>query len=288
MGRRVENAAFSSFPYRSWLGFRVTGRADGGPFSVHMRSVAATISLTVWGRHAVDWITRGRETRWEETAGAVHFNPADGEEHTFITAMSPDFLSAVWLIPEGHLRDCLESEGCDSRVEFRRLLAADDPVLRSCMEQLSSPVGPDGDDVDRDAAARRLVLRLAELTAGSRPDWHADSAVFNGRTLGHLVDYIDAHLKIAPSLGDMAMRVGLSPSHFAKKFRQTTGLSLQRFINRRRIRAAMDSLRNQDEPLAQVALDHGFTSQSHLTRLFSDLTGLTPAKFRKLFRRTVG
>jgi len=37
-------------------------------------------------------------------------------------------------------------------------------------------------------------------------------------------------------------------------------------------------------PLASVALDLGFSSQSHFTRLFSSLTGMTPAKYRKQFR----
>ena len=84
------------------------------------------------------------------------------------------------------------------------------------------------------------------------------------------------------------MRVGLSPSHFAKKFRQSTGLSLHRFINRRRIRASLESLKSQSQPLAHTALDLGFSSQAHFTHQFSRLTGFTPAKYQKQFRPTVG
>lgn len=43
-----------------------------------------------------------------------------------------------------------------------------------------------------------------------------------------------------------------------------------------------------DAPLASVALDLGFSSQSHFTRLFSSLTGMTPAKYRKQVRPVVG
>ena len=103
-----------------------------------------------------------------------------------------------------------------------------------------------------------------------------------------LVEEIDANLKSTPSLSAMALRVGLSPSHFAKKFRQSTGLSLHRFVNRRRILASLETLRGQSQPLAHVALDLGFSSQSHFTRIFSGLTGMTPAKYQKQFRRTVG
>lgn len=139
-------------------------------------------------------------------------------------------------------------------------------------------------------APSRLILRLLELTTGQRPDWHDDQGVFTARTLNYLVEYIDAHVRSPPSLGDMGPLVGLSPSHFARKFRSSTGLSLQRFINRRRIAMALHMLRSQACDLSALALDLGFTSQSHLTRIFGGLTGMTPAKYHKQFRlrRTVG
>jgi AraC family transcriptional regulator len=73
----------------------------------------------------------------------------------------------------------------------------------------------------------------------------------------------------------------MSPSHFAKKFQQSAGLSLQRFVNRRRLQAAMTMLQTGSTPLSQVALALGFSSQSHFTRLFGEMTGMTPARFRK-------
>lgn len=47
-------------------------------------------------------------------------------------------------------------------------------------------------------------------------------------------------------------------------------------------------LRNDEVSLAGLALNLGFSSQSHFTRLFSDLIGTTPAKYRQQFKRTVG
>jgi AraC family transcriptional regulator len=51
---------------------------------------------------------------------------------------------------------------------------------------------------------------------------------------------------------------------------------------------ALVVLRNDATPLSQVALDLGFSSQSHFTRLFGELTGMPPAKYRKQFGRPVG
>ena len=108
-----------------------------------------------------------------------------------------------------------------------------------------------------------------------------DVSIFDRHALARIVEHIDAHLQIAPSASEIGARVGLSPSHFAKKFRQSTGLSLHRFVNRRRIQAALESLKDESKTLSQVALDLGFSSQAHFTHLFSGLTGMTPAKYRK-------
>jgi len=216
----------------------------------------------------------------------VHLVPGDERQHTFVTTMSPNFVSEVLLVPRRHLHDCLAAEQFEPRFEHRRILAPDDVTLRTCMARLvdGERQGEADRDGYRDAAARRLVLRLVELWGGGRPDWHDDDSAFDARTITSLTDYIDAHVRIGPSVSDLALRVGLSPSHFAKKFRLSTGLSLHRFVNRRRLEAALRMLRDHRRPLASVALDLGFSSQSHFTRLFSSLTGMTPAKYRKQFR----
>lgn len=177
----------------------------------------------------------------------------------------------------------------DSAYDLHRLLCDDDHVLQSCMTRLSkTTLQQDSNQEGRkDEAARLLVLRLIELCGGGTPDWQSDSSVFGKRTLEHFVEYIDEHLKITPTLSDMALLVGMSPSHFAKKFRHTTGLSLQRFINRRRIYKSLGILLEDSTPLTSIAMDLGFSSQSHFTRLFSTLTGSTPAKFRKQHMRVM-
>jgi AraC family transcriptional regulator len=168
------------------------------------------------------------------------------------------------------------------------MLGSQDAVMRDCMVRLAATPTADhtAGDVGIDEVARRLILRIVKLTGGGKPDWHDDASVFDRRTLLNLVAYVDQHLSIAPSLSDMAVLAGMSPSHFAKKFRNSTGLSLTRFINRRRILKSLDTLRT-DASLASVALDLGFSSQSHFTRIFSGLTGMTPAKYRKGVKRTV-
>lgn len=168
-------------------------------------------------------------------------------------------------------------------------VAPHDPVFRWCMARLSVP--PSGArelQLRKDETARRLLFRPQELGGGGVPDWPADGSVFNRAELHRFVDSIDAHLRLAPTPSAMAPMAALSPSHFASKYRLSIGLSLQRFINRRRIAASIPLLQANADTLAGIALDPGCASQSHFTRLCSDTTGMTPTMFRKQHRRTVG
>jgi len=289
VGRPLDGAKLSPFPHLSWLTTTIHLRAGIGPTGIHVRSVAHSVSMPVTGRYAVRWICRGREQTWVENPGTIHFRPRNGEDQDFVIhpAESGDVLACF--IPVNHLEQIARAEDVGNDVEWKRLLIPHDTVIERALRALAACREAPQDSPGRpDEASRRLVLRLVELSGGGRPDWHDDASVFESRTLDRLIEYIDAHLKIAPSLADTGLLVGLSPSHFAKKFRHSTGLSLHRFINRRRIRAALQLLKDQSHSISAVALDLGFSSQSHLTREFSRLTGMTPAKYRRQSRRTVG
>lgn len=136
-------------------------------------------------------------------------------------------------------------------------------------------------------AGLTLMLRLLTMNGRRVPAWNADRSVFGRRILGELVASIDEHLRPAPTLVDIARLVGMSPGHFARRFRRSTGLSLHRFVNQRRLRKSLSMLQEPCAQVACVAEELGFSSQGHLTRLFSHLTGMTPAKYQKQFTRTL-
>jgi AraC family transcriptional regulator len=65
-------------------------------------------------------------------------------------------------------------------------------------------------------------------------------------------------------------------------FRLSAGESPHRFLLRRRVERAKCLLREGRSPLGEVALACGFSSQSHLTARFRELTGVTPRRYRQL------
>jgi AraC-like DNA-binding protein len=285
----MDGARLSRFPHLSWLPLQFEASAATGLLVGHFQRVTHFIHKARKGRHSVRCIHQGHEERWDADERTVNFFPATGDTFTTVCAAQHEYEGVAFAIPEGHLLTIADAENLKPRTPLRRIMTNDDVVLESCMDRLIAPARLDGDaeDLRKDEAARRLVLRLCELSGAGIPDWNDDASIFDRRTLLSLTAYLDEHLRIAPSLSDMSIRVGMSPSHFAKQFRHSTGLSVGRFMNRRRIWWSLETLKN-DTSLASVALDLGFSSQSHFTRIFSGLTGMTPAKYQKQFRRTVG
>jgi len=122
-----------------------------------------------------------------------------------------------------------------------------------------------------------LFARKAERTSASR----RRQMRLDQRTLKTVIDYIEANLHQEVTLLDLASLAEFSVAHFARAFRLTVGKAPYAYILRRRIQRAKESLIGTERPLADVALECGFSSQAHLTSVFSKTVGTTPGRFRK-------
>jgi AraC-like DNA-binding protein len=94
-------------------------------------------------------------------------------------------------------------------------------------------------------------------------------------------ELLSASLSGEVSLKEVAQQCGLSVSHFARAFRETTGLAPHQWLIRRRVEVAKALLRNPNMLLTEVALMCGFADQSHFTRVFSRIVGISPGAWRR-------
>lgn len=94
------------------------------------------------------------------------------------------------------------------------------------------------------------------------------------RALAH----IERHFTDAIYVQDLAALAGLSVCRFVTVFRQQVGLTPHRFICHRRVRYAKALLR-EGVPMAQAASEAGFFDQSHLSRHFKSICGVTPGRY---------
>lgn len=93
-------------------------------------------------------------------------------------------------------------------------------------------------------------------------------------------EQIHACLDESLSLERLAGLVHMSPRHFSRVFKDTTGLSPHQYILRARVKRAEYLLLHTDVPIAEVARIVGFYSQSHLNRHLKRALGLTPRQLR--------
>jgi AraC family transcriptional regulator len=74
----------------------------------------------------------------------------------------------------------------------------------------------------------------------------------------------------------------LSPDHFSRSFSVSFGMPPHRYVQKRRIEAASRMLRSE-RSIVDIALELGFYSHTHFTRVFREHTGTTPTRLRSTF-----
>jgi AraC family transcriptional regulator len=142
-----------------------------------------------------------------------------------------------------------------------------------------------------DDALSVLVQESVRAVYGATP---ARRAAPSARTRRRRCDLVEAvcmaihnRLHSPPGLGELAGAFGCSPFHLSHVFRQTTGVSLRRYVQQLRARIAADRLAAGAPDLTEVALDLGYSDHSHLTNAFRREWGLPPSRFRKNFQAAV-
>lgn len=129
---------------------------------------------------------------------------------------------------------------------------------------------------------RLISLIGCLISKASRADARRQRRVgLSADTVKRIEDYVEANLERELNLAQLASLAGLSLAHFARAFRLTVGKPPHRYVLDRRIEHAKSLLRGTTQPIAAIAFDCGFSSQAHLTSVFSRHVGVTPAKFRK-------
>jgi AraC family transcriptional regulator len=98
--------------------------------------------------------------------------------------------------------------------------------------------------------------------------------------LRRVAQYIQENLRQELRLGQLSAVVNMSPYHFARLFKRTTGVPPHRFLVRHRIDEARTLLAARTMPIAEVARAVGFRTPSHFTTTFRRVTGMTPSEYR--------
>lgn len=268
-----------------WDGVRVQHyRVKPGQVSAHVHKrhevfVPMAGSVTIEG-NAED----GAPSRRRRTVGDISVTPAgvcysaqwEEELESLTVSLTEDFLKRTTIDFEAH-RNARIVLSCGPQ----------DPLVRSIALALA-------DEVDHEQPAGKLyaeslVNTLAvHLLRHYSTDSLVDDLQFGGlpaHKLRRVTEFIEENLDQDLELAEIAQAVELSPYHFARSFKQTTGFSPIQFLMQRRIELAKRLLAEDEAPIVEVGLRAGFKNQSHFTTLFRKLTSLTPKAYRNAYLR---
>lgn len=142
--------------------------------------------------------------------------------------------------------------------------------------------GGPGGRLFAESLANVLVIQLIRQISnkqGSNGVTRGSGGRLARQTMRVVEEYIHAHLDQNIALAELANVANLSEFHFARLFKQTTGLPPHQFVIHQRVERAKRLILAGRLSLAQIAIEVGFSDQSQLTRHFKRLVGVTPKRF---------
>lgn len=242
-------------------------------FAVHSNLVHVFTGSPV----SQEWRFDGHNYRVQNTAGSLMLAPKGLEASVRAVRARPGVQWILELEPPPS-QDLLNGK----KFEPTPQLNLRDPQALRLVQLLQTEVenGVPTGNLFGETIGNSLILYLAQHYSIAAPDQDQIRGGLPGLRLKRVLEYIEVNLSIDIHLNDLAGTAGLSAFHFAKLFKQSTGVSPHQYILQRRLERAKELLRKPTMSLSEIGLASGFADQSHFTNVFRRFVGATPSKFR--------
>ena len=113
--------------------------------------------------------------------------------------------------------------------------------------------------------------RVEQLRLGTRPT----------KLTVDVANYVQHHISEPITVEKIAEELYMSRPYLSKKFKEESGQTLKDFILKEKTEEAKRLLRYTDKSLSSISVYLGFSSQSHFSRVFHGITGMTPGEYRE-------
>jgi AraC family transcriptional regulator len=198
-------------------------------------------------------------TPWVHSAGSVVLHSADEEHADYFTSAGR----------------CLNVKIGETSIAVSLDVVAADPESRRATCDVVRAVSAQASAVELPLAVGKLQGSLDALA-------RAPQAVFPV-WLSTIINRFP--WTAGAKLNEAAKLAGVHPVHFSREFQRYLRMTPTVFRRRARVRRATQLLLLTDARLSSIALECGFSDQSHFTREFRLATGLAPDSFRRIFAR---
>lgn len=228
---------------------------------------------------------------WERGRSVVKADIRAGATYLYDLKRDPRYVidkpfhSLYFYLPRSALDDIARQAGAPriGELAYQPGVGHDDTVVRhlggSLLEALHRPDEASQLFVDHTmlaltahvAQAYGGLSRSTELARGGLAPWQVRRAC----------EKLESDLGGKFSLEQIAAEFDLSVSHFSRAFRISTGQPPHQWLLHQRVKAAQQLMTVRDLSLSEIAISAGFANQSHFTRVFSSVVGLSPGAWRR-------
>jgi AraC family transcriptional regulator len=229
--------------------------------------------------------------RWERGKAAAKTDIRAGATHLYDVKKNPRFIinrplhHLHFYLPRTALDGIAEQAGAPRVGELPSRLGDghDDPVIRhiggALLQALRRPAETNRLFIDYTMLAftAHVAQTYGGMQPGSRPAY-GGLAPWQARRAR---ERLESDLGGTLPLQQIAAEFDLSVSHFSRAFRISTGLPPHQWLLRQRVETAKQLMTVRDLPLSEIAISAGFANQSHFTRVFSNLVGVSPGAWRR-------
>jgi AraC family transcriptional regulator len=225
-----------------------------------------------------EYESAGRAVRADIPAGAVFVTGEDGISWGGVNGTT----EALEIYPDPVLVHRIASMEPGMEPGVENALGVRDTVVYGMATLIRGAhvVGTSLTDVEASTLAHRLVAHVIRTYGEGGVRGGPPVGVLDRRTIDRVTEYVDADLAATITLDRMADVAALSPFHFARAFKATTGLAPHRFVTARRLEAAKVALLTSNVSVVRVAHQVGFSNVSHFRRVFRRELGVTPGQLR--------
>lgn len=239
---------------------------------------ADQISITLTGGNTMTRLLNGRREHGTIHSGDLTIVPRGSESVWMPQIVSPGRVIHLLILPElwHWAAEATRVDAC--QIELRAEFATPDGLVQQLALALAHAATTSAPQIYAQTLQQALMLHLIQ-NYSTRPANISTSKPAHHRFRRSL-DYMDTHLADDIALETLAHLESMSVFHFVRLFRAEVGLPPHQYLIARRVERACYLLQTTALPIAAIAHEVGFANQSHLTRHFKRIVGVTPGQYR--------
>ena len=206
---------------------------------------------------------------WLKPASSSGFWHWESTDECLVFMIEPAFLERVALE-----NNCLNSDN----IEILPILLKRDPQIDMLATQFRREMySPEfGERTYIESLANIFAIHLLRKYCAFPATLKQYEGGLPAYKLKQALNYINDNLDQPIKLKDIAQILDLSQYYFCHLFKESTGIAPYKYIIKQRVEKAKDLIKNSKLPLADIAYECGFSSQSQMTQHFRKCVGVTP------------